>query len=97
MGLFVFSSAAHNRSSASCEWAIYERPACMFHGKSANDGNAFWWTLELLLLLMLLFVLLWLLLALLVWLSRARITSDACEHAGRGPGSGVYVKVSPVA
>lgn len=80
--------------SSRCEHAeIYDRPACIFHGKSTRDGNAFWWTLELLLLLMLLFV--WLLL--LLWFSRARITSVDCGHVGRGPGSGVYVKVSPVA
>lgn len=55
---------------------------CEFHGTSDIDGRVLTFALLLVLLLLLM---------------RPRITSSAAGHDGRGPGSGVYVNVSPVA
>lgn len=67
---------------------VYDRPECEFHATFEMDGRAFCVTLELLVVL--------LLLLLLFELCR-RITSVAGGQFGRGPGSGVYVNVNPVA
>lgn len=65
----------------------YERLECEFHGAFEIDGNAFCVMLALELLLLLLLLVEW----------RVRITSLAVGQLGRGPGSGVYVNVNPVA
>lgn len=69
---------------------VYDRPECEFHGTFDIDGSAFWGTLEL-------FVVLLLLLLLFELCRAVRITSLAGWQVGRGPGSGVYVNVNPVA
>lgn len=69
---------------------VYDRLECDVHGTFEMDGRAFCVTLELLFVLLLLLLLLF-------ELCLPRITSVAGGHAGRGPGSGVYVNVNPVA